>query len=132
MPAMPPVITMNSSLRVRRAGHLEVIGQLTAAQVAEDERRAGSAGGRDRIDGIVDRAEGTADARHLEQDDGGGEGHQEAAAGLLPGDAAAVLADHPGDAEKGKDADRGLKILHGLRPSESPRSDCRHTGWLAE
>ena len=63
------------------AGHLEIVGQLTAAEIAEDERGAGSAGGGDRTDGIVDRAEGPGDAGQLEQDERGHEREQEAGGG---------------------------------------------------
>src|SRR5262245_11135487 len=51
-------------------------------------------------------------ARHLEQDGRDGEGHGEPDCRLPPGDAAAVLADQPGETEEGEDAQQRLKMLH--------------------
>ena len=42
------------------AGHLEVVGELAAAEITEDEGGAGSAGGGDRPDRIVDPGEDAA------------------------------------------------------------------------
>ena len=85
------------------AGHLEVVGELAAAEITEDEGGAGSAGGGNRPDRIVDPGEDAGDARYLEQDEGGREREQKAGRGRFPCDGAAVLADDPGEGEEGAD-----------------------------
>ena len=99
------------------ARHLEIVGQLAAAEIAEDEGGAGSAGGGDRTDGVVDRAEGAGDAGHLEQDERGQECEQEANGNRSPRHGTAVFADDPGEGDKRKDAQQRLKMLHCLAVS---------------
>ena len=112
----------------------EVVGQGAAAEIAEDERRAGPGGGGNRADGIVDGGEGHRHARHLEQEGRGGEGRDEADGRELPRHRTGVLADRPGKPDEREHTEHGLQLLHhmtcaGLIRASVPFLTTRHCEW---
>ena len=95
-----------------RARRLEVERQRAAAEIAEHEGSAGARRRRDRVDGVVDRAERPCHRRQLEQHQRGDDGDGQANRHLPQRNRAAVLAERPCDRQQRQHAKRRLQLQH--------------------
>ena len=96
------------------AGHLQIVGQRPAAEIAEHERGSRPGGRANCTDRLVDVGESRHDWGHFQQSDGGDDSDGKRDAHMPPGYGAAAFAEQPGNGEDRDHANCRLCRVHAL------------------